>query len=186
MKESDYEAGRDKNSKKTRKKNLKLKYEEFEFAADAISLNDGAVDERPERAPANSPNVIANPYVTVNGKEELPCVEEVKDCNTTRTENEMLKTDDNLNRNVRIKTTTTNFDGNCNRLAFRKIYSYCTLPKRRAAGACRKSLFVTLPKRVTPDGTHIYYWCDLQKKYGNGKKRAKNLIMLATSPLQPF
>lgn len=163
MKECD-EVGNKKMTKKTQKKNLRVSYEELELAADAISLNNEVIDERPSSQNSTKSLNTEDPYVTVNGKEELPCVEEIKDNNTSKMQNDLLKTD-NLNRNAEF-----NFDGNRNRLAFRKIYSYCTLPKRRTGASYRKSLVITPPERVTPDGTHIYYWCDLQKKYTGGKQ----------------
>lgn len=172
MKECDYEAGHEKaTNKKTRKKHLKVSYEEFEFAADAISLNNKTAEERPSNNRGSTKSLnIENPYVTVNGKEELPCVQEIKDYNAPKTmqDNNLLKTDNLGNRN---EERASKFDRNCNRLALRKIYSYCTLPKRKTGtDGYRKSCFISPPKRVTPDGTHIYYWCDLQKKCGGGKQ----------------
>lgn len=161
------------------------------------------IDERPSSRTSLNSNksykgITENPYVNVNGKEELPCIHEIKkyrisdnkltkksstsssssspvptpkmidDCNSTRNN---CKTDKYIKNNEQIKTFNKNLDGNYNKVCIKNIYSYCTLPKNKKIvnndKLCLRN-FVTPPKRVTPDGTHIYYWCDLHKKMNNG------------------
>lgn len=184
--ESEYEMGKEKVKVKTKKKVKEVRensnYTEFEFADDAISLNNESFDDRPPSSASIGSNkslketsFTENPYITVNGKEELPCVEEIKDCNchVKNSKTEGSKTNCN-NKKVQVVNDNIHsrlrFDGNYNKLAVSKIYSYCTLPKRKN-GNNHKSLFhcIVPPKRITPDGTHIYYWCDMQKKCVNGK-----------------
>lgn len=190
--ESEYELGKEKSKIKTKKKakevREKTNYTEFEFADDAISLNNETFDERPHSSSSVGSNksqkettFTESPYITVNGKEELPCVNEIKNYSSAfagNTKTESCKTNCNnrkeqvINNNIRSKNR---FDGNYNKLAISNIYSYCTLPKRKNEN---KGLlhWVIPPKRITPDGTHIYYWCDLQKKCVNGKLLLKNKI----------
>lgn len=182
--ESEYELGKEKVKPKAKKKVKEVRensnYAEFEFADDAISLNNENFDDRPPSSASIGSNksqhetsFTENPYITVNGKEELPCVEEIKNYNYPLKE---VKTESNCN-NKKVQVVNDNiqsrlkFDGNYNKLAISKIYSYCTLPKRKN-GNNQKGVFhsVVPPKRITPDGTHIYYWCDLQKKCANGKQ----------------
>lgn len=182
--ESEYELGKEKIKTKTKKKTKEIRdssdYAEFEFADDAISLNNESFDDR---LPSNSStgrsqketSFTKNPYITVNGKEELPCVDEIKNYSfvTKHSKTEGSKTNCN-SRKIQVINDNSHskfrFDGNYNKLAISKIYSYCTLPKRKNGNNHKELLhWVTPPKRVTPDGTHIYYWCDLQKKCANGK-----------------
>ncbi|XP_066252897.1 uncharacterized protein [Euwallacea similis] len=194
LNQSEYEVGKEKTKKKRKQlkvvKNSKEKSgkysSEFEFADDAISLNSESVEERPpSRASVKSNTSIEkstteSPYVTVNGKEELPCVHEISKLsisNENRNNSEEKidesnkpvvdnKHDDNDNNKK------SNFDGNYNRLTVKSIYSYCTLPKNIKKLAINKtghktSRNIVPPKRVTPDGTSIYYWCDINKKHLN-------------------
>lgn len=182
LNQSDYEFGKEKYKAKPKKK-IKEKHSsaEFEFADDAISLNNENFDERPPSRQSlqshNETSFTENPYINVNGKEELPCVQEIsKYCisnrlvvpntNNAKTEPEILITNNDNNLKNKINT---NFDGNYNKLlSVSKIYSYCTLPKRKNTNN-HKLRPISPPKRVTPDGTHIYYWCDLPKKINSGK-----------------
>lgn len=184
LNQSDYEIGKEKYRSKPKKK-IKEKHNntEFEFADDAISLNNDNLEERPPSRTSLQSNketsFTDNPYINVNGKEELPCVQEInnKYCisnhimvpnrNNEKTENDKVIIINNDN-NVKNKINT-NFDGNYNKLlSVSKIYSYCTLPKRKNTNN-HKIKPINPPKRVTPDGTHIYYWCDLPKKINSGK-----------------
>ncbi|XP_076274291.1 uncharacterized protein LOC143205099 [Rhynchophorus ferrugineus] len=205
LNQSEYEVGKEKSKKKNKhlkmvkdEKGKSTKYcSEFEFADDAISLNSEPMEERPSsRASVKSntsieKSTIENPYVTVNGKEELPCVHEIqKICIsnravTNKASDQNNKTDeidvnncvnnsnDNKKSNANAKSLkiNRNFDGNYNKLTIRNIYSFCTLPKNTKKNGGknyqRGQKTVMPPKRVTPDGTSIYYWCDLNKKYLN-------------------
>lgn len=197
LRQSDYELGKEKAKHKQQKKKdtrRNANYTEFEFADDAISLNNETIDDHPNEVRATQETSFTeNPYITVNGKEELPCVHEIKKYNnisavvngsispkktvandeTKLSNNEKLKcaVTNNINKNLKA-----NFDGNYNKLCVSKIYSYCTLPKRSKNGTTSGGVTVKgarpafiPPKRITPDGTHIYYWCDLHKKCNNGK-----------------
>lgn len=181
--ESEYEVGKEKVKTKSKKKPKEVRensnYAEFEFADDAISLNSESLDDRPpSRTSVGSAKShgAENPYITVNGKEELPCVEEIKNYNCAAKE---TKTSDihktNCNE-AKVQVNNDNvhsrcrFDGNYNKLAISKVYSYCTLPKRKNGNNHKAQLHCIMPpKRITPDGTHIYYWCDLRKKCVHGK-----------------
>ncbi|KAJ8922859.1 hypothetical protein NQ315_007894 [Exocentrus adspersus] len=134
----------------THQKNMKesqqnANYTECEFADDAISL---------ER------------------KKELPCVHEIKYFLSDNLANVEKLSDTKLIRNDIIVNNRhrcslrKNVNGNYNPVTVKNIYSYCTLPKNKKKAACPKYWLrhVNLPKRVTPDGTHIYYWCDIHKK----------------------
>lgn len=221
LNQSEYEVGKEKTKKKC--KQLKIvkegkaksnKYSsEFEFADDAISLNNESLDDRPpSRASIKSntsleKSTTENPYITVNGKEELPCVQEIKKIRISENisskgynKNRNVKTDKgddkeqidvnncvnkhvnntcNNSKNAKINRINKNFDGNYNRLSVKNIYSYCTLPKnmKKCMNRSNQKSFVQKnvmpPKRVTPDGTTIYYWCDLNKKHLNGKPKIK-------------
>lgn len=185
--ESEYELGKEtvknKPKKKAKEVREKTNYTEFEFADDAISLNNESFDDsRPPSSSSAGSNksqketiFTENPYITVNGREELPCVDEIKNYSCFARN---LKTEGSKTNCINRKEQLTNdnihsrhrFDGNYNKLAIRNIYSYCTLPKRRNGNNHKGLLhWITPPKRITPDGTHIYYWCDLQKKCANGK-----------------
>lgn len=132
---------------------------EFEFADDAISLN-GEISERP-----NSRTSVKseNPFIQVNGKEELPSPEQIK-------QQISIKTD--VSNNV---DKVDNFDGNCNMLSVPKVAvprQCATLPKRRRKHVNHRMWYRPLlepPHRQTPDGTDIYYWCDMPKRIDHGK-----------------
>lgn len=181
LNQSEYEVGKEK--KKSRKKSKQIRenanYSEFEFADDAISLND-SFEERPSSRNSNTSHTTENPYINVNGKEELPCVEEMrKYCisenisvtsDNTKTESKIVvKNQNNVNERIKLNK---DLDGNYNKLTVKNIYSYCTLPKTKKFALNHKHFWIrhlVPPKRVTPDGTHIYYWCDLHKKGHYGK-----------------
>ncbi|ENN79595.1 hypothetical protein YQE_03965, partial [Dendroctonus ponderosae] len=190
LNQSEYEVGKEKSKKKC--KQLKIvkdakgkpnKYSsEFEFADDAISLNAESFEERPpSRASIKSNTSIEkstteNPYVTVNGKEELPCVEEIGKMQSKElNKNINIKTEEPnncLDNNKQEETHTganRNVDGNSNKVSsVKQIYSYCTLPKNAKKPTSKTSHKNAIPpKRVTPDGTSIYYWCDINKKHLN-------------------
>lgn len=186
LNQSEYEFGKEKRKTKPKKKIKETRNNaaEFEFADDAISLNNENFDENPSNRTSvgslKDTPFTENPYINVNGKEELPCVQEMGkytvlnnvDTNEIhKTEpkiiisNGEIGTDDNNHRNDKFNAS---FDGNYNKVCVSKIYSYCTLPKRKNCNN-HKTKPVSPPKRVTPDGTHIYYWCDLPKKIKIGK-----------------
>ncbi|KAJ8945408.1 hypothetical protein NQ314_009246 [Rhamnusium bicolor] len=139
LNDSQYE-GDEEKVKSTSHKSLKeshqnANYTECEFADDAISL-DKKGDNLSE---------IESKYL-----------KKLSETKTLRNET--------VNNRDRIKMKK-NLNGNYNQVNARNVYSYCTLPKNKKKTNCPKYLLrhVNPPKRVTPDGTHIYYWCDMQK-----------------------
>lgn len=178
--ESEYELGKEKSKNRSKKqKSVRERednYAEFEFADDAISLNNEDFEDRPlsrNSVCEKETSFTENPYITVNGKEELPCVEEIKPFVSPKHTVETKIDRNKLRALLHTNDNLPNFDGNYNKLVSSKISSYCTLPKRKDGYKSHHHIFLNPPKRITPDGTHIYYWCDLRKKC-NGK-----LILLA-------
>lgn len=183
------------NAEKMNKSHRRIKesqqnanYAEFEFADDAISLDKEGENEILPNSCVNNENALDwtdnseiesknkdKRYITVNGKEELPCVHEikyyVKENNAYGTkeifECHQIPSNKIVNKN-NSKINNKNLNGNFNHVNMRNIYSYCTLPKvKKKVNNCTKNHVVKHiipPKRITPDGTHIYYWCDIQKK----------------------
>lgn len=158
---------------------------EFEFADDAISLNNETFEDDP---PVINKALTENPYLNVNGKVELPTIlgdrleakqPLLKPKNRTNT----VDKDDTANSNTRTEhiqevvnriQEEKKLDRNENKLVLKKIYSYCTLPKNKKVlnntipkAVCRPT---APPKRITADGTHIYYWCDINKRGPSGKQ----------------
>lgn len=93
-----------------------------------------------------------------------------------------IDVDDNIDvkplNNVEIKINKANgdFDGNRNRLNVpsptANMKNYSTLPKRKRDSVNHRMWYRPVlepPHRVTPDGTDIYYWCDMPKRMGQGK-----------------
>lgn len=180
--------------------------EEFEIADDATSLNDpepnkNAKNEETKNGEDNKIGRISDldpsSIITVNGKEELPCTDEIKNYHlqgnvyvvqeevqkivATETFTPPLETVKTIeiNKNeaetkmVPTKVIDEDYNGNEGDdegenpvslgVVKRDIQGYCTLPRgRRGQNAPRP------PRRTTPDGTDIYYWCDVPKKAPNG------------------
>ncbi|KAK5643866.1 hypothetical protein RI129_007711 [Pyrocoelia pectoralis] len=187
LNQSDYELGKEqiksKNYAKVRDLRNNANFAEFEFADDAISLNGDASDDRPSSRASESStqsfketSFTENPYINVNGKEELPCAEEIKKCpisispkqNDVTTSNVVklqdinikLIANDNIHSNEKDIPT---FDSNYNKLIQNKCRNYCTLPKLKIKHKFYRPVVIP-PHRITPDGTHIYYWCDLTRR----------------------
>lgn len=83
--------------------------------------------------------ISLNEHINVNGKEELPqkCLIE-----TNKTDILIIEKDGDFNGNQKM---------------LRRIKRY---------GALSGGKLIVPPHRVTPDGTDIYYWCDIPKKIG--------------------
>lgn len=213
----------------------KTNKEEYELADDATSLNVVST-------PVNSKDVICveetelkeikmgricdldpTTIITVNGKEELPCTNEIKnyqlhgnkyiaqECEEVQRViavetyvpvAETTKTIE-INQNTATPTVTVPKaveadlkalklgEDDCNGnegddegenpaplgIMRRDIQGYCTLPRgrrggpggTRGPGGARGEGPMRPPRRTTPDGTDIYYWCDMPKKSANGK-----------------
>lgn len=143
--------------------NFKKRHEEYEMADDATSLNDAPHDDLSKIDILN--DFDSKLRIRVNGKEELPAT-------TTKTKNPSKKI---INRPFDIETIVINdnkkkddFNGN---LGMDKRLSriYSTLPKRKRDKMHHSMWYakpnsLRVPKRTTPDGTNIYYWCDLPKR----------------------
>lgn len=69
--------------------------------------------------------------------------------------------------------TLLDLDGNRNRLTVPPASkNYSTFPKRKRDSVNHRMWYRPVlepPHRVTPDGTDIYYWCDMPKRMGQGK-----------------
>lgn len=113
--------------------------------------------------------------VTVHGKEELPMRSFKKSISVPlATKNHPLNSDDEES-----KPMLTHHDDDCNG-NFRnhlKNHKKClTLPRPMKKclsvheNSFRKALRM-VPKQETPDGTTIFYWCDLSKKMKKGGKK---------------
>lgn len=200
LNQSEYELGKEqtktKNQKKIRDLRDNANFTEFEFADDAISLNgDSCEDRPPSRTSLNSSKSFKettcteNPYINVNGKEELPCAQEIRkypisndisvlpnkqnefnsdiDKVTNAKDNVKIVSNDNIN--IYIDKEPLNFDSNYNKLVYNKLHRCCTLPKQKFRNKTLYRPIVIPPHRITPDGTHIFYWCDLPRKTGKFK-----------------
>lgn len=151
---------------------------ECEFAHDAISL-----DLRDTEVYATSLNNrlvtvdLFNPYITVDGKEELPCIQKYYLTNTSqrKTIDSLSSTSYDFNVEERktliIDKINRNTGRYLNKNGTKEVFGYCTLPKTNKRIKHSKLLLrhIIPPKRITPDGTHIYYLCDLNKKENDGK-----------------
>ncbi|KAH8328870.1 hypothetical protein KR074_008213 [Drosophila pseudoananassae] len=151
------------------------KSEEYELADDATSLNgsesDGAAAKMAILSESDSKLMIS-----VRGREELPVVESpktppkrfekcvrvpVESENHPLQPNETNENLEELDENKVISPTelTPMLDvANGNQEP-----SSATLP-RTAKQAHVSKMMHLVPKRRTPDGTNIYYWCDVPKK----------------------
>lgn len=147
--------------------NNNKRHEEYELADDATSLNDDHHDL--------SKIDILNDFDSklrirvTRGKEELP-VEQQTTNFIKRNPSKKI-----INRPFDIETVVINdnkkkddFNGNLGMdRRLNRIYS--TLPKRKRDKMHHSMWYakpnsLRVPKRTTPDGTNIYYWCDLPKK----------------------
>lgn len=171
---SDHECfSNEKSPKKNQAKTLtkeNANFSEYELADDAISLDKTCLNTLytdPDNRPVTKGECAS--YTTVNGKEELPCIHKyyvkhrtVKDGTKKSDNNFRAVGNDKFSMNKdRINKNVSEHDG------VKEIYGYCTLPKykkQKYNDSC-----VKLPKRITPDGTHIYYWCDIKKNKNGGK-----------------
>lgn len=154
-------------------------YPECEFADDAITMDKQKDNNFKSCINRLEPQETSNPYITVNGKEELPCIHKyyMKDSlvqkDTTQQPKESVKVSIATRNKIIYNNDKINMNINYNACAvsLKNVYGYCTLPKNKKKRGTTKFLLKTVspPKRVTPDGTHIYYWCDIKKKDNGGK-----------------
>ncbi|KAH8284616.1 hypothetical protein KR018_006465 [Drosophila ironensis] len=158
------------------------KSEEYEIADDATSLNGSESEAAASGAPkmAILSESDSKLMISVRGREELPVVESPKTSPKgfakcvrlpVEVENHPLQTSEENNENheeailgdeskVISPTELTPMldEANGNREA-----SSATLPRTAKQVHVSKMLHL-VPKRRTPDGTNIYYWCDVPKK----------------------
>lgn len=157
-----------KNGKKEKHVNNNNKrHEEYELADDATSLNDDHHDL--------TKIDILNDFdsklrIRVHGKEELP-VEQTTNLIKRNPSKKKV-----INRPFDIETVVINdnkkkddFNGNLGTAEKRLTRIYSTLPKRKRDKMHHSRWYakpnsLRVPRRTTPDGTNIYYWCDLPKK----------------------
>ncbi|KAH8234410.1 hypothetical protein KR038_009408 [Drosophila bunnanda] len=143
------------------------KSEEYEIADDATSLNgdsDGAGAMGKMAILSESDSKL---MISVRGREELPVVESPK-TPTTRFEkcvsvpveakSHTLQPNENNENEDEEKVISPTDVANGNQEASR-----ATLPRTAKQAHVGKMLHL-VPKRRTPDGTNIYYWCDVPKK----------------------
>lgn len=168
----------EKSPKKNQAKTLtkeNANFSDYELADDAISLDKKYLNKwytNPNNRLVTKDECLS--YTPVNGKEELPCIHKyyikhrtVKDGTKKSDNNCRVVCADKCSINKdRINKNVTNY------ASVKEIYGYCTLPKykKQKYNNSRDYLkCMTLPKRITPDGTHIYYWCDIKKPENGGK-----------------
>ncbi|KAJ2950444.1 hypothetical protein O0L34_g8685 [Tuta absoluta] len=113
--------------------------EPCEVADDAVSLDDEAISAA---SPAHT-RTVRDTGNTVRGEEELPCGREWSD-----------------------KWSEKDANGNSGEDS-EGARAYVTLPRRKGAGSVLFRRAKLPPRRTTPDGTEIYYWCDVPKKKNN-------------------
>lgn len=144
------------------KSNNNKNYEEYELADDATSLNGQTTDD--------STNIeILKDFdsklmIRVQGKEELPVIEQNLNIDNNKISNNR---NPSINLMSRPKLFKNDLNGNLGRCRLSRSYS--TLPKRKRPTNHHSMWYnrpnlLQVPSRITPDGTQIYYWCNLPKK----------------------
>lgn len=106
----------------------------------------------------------------LSGKEELPCDLQPKKTHIVIPipihSSSFNRNDRNGFKRVHYKYLNANDKVNVTR----NVFGYCTLPKiRKSVGRHYLINSFAVPKRVTADGTSIYYWCDAKKAENCGK-----------------
>lgn len=144
-------------------------FEECEFADDAITLNEDVGLCQSGRNNKLFLYKNGNSYAIVNGIEELPCIHKcyLKKSSLNIAGGGILKNSIHTIQYVKDLSNKDHGIINANSQAnMKNVYGYCTIPKRKGKFRYPKYLSknMILPKRITPDGTHIYYWCDVHKK----------------------
>ncbi|KAI8039989.1 uncharacterized protein LOC128253664 isoform X2 [Drosophila gunungcola] len=162
------------------------KTEEYEIADDATSLN-GSESEGGVGAGAAKMAILSESdsklMISVRGREELPVVESTKNSPPAKlfekcvrvsveTEKHPLQQNENnengeesdITKVISPTELTPMLDmANGNQEAAEVEATSATLPRTAKQAHVSKMLHL-VPKRRTPDGTNIYYWCDVPKK----------------------
>ncbi|KAI5645118.1 hypothetical protein NE865_02666 [Phthorimaea operculella] len=125
--------------RKPKQKQKKTEPEPCEVADDAVSLDDKEISAA---SPAHT-RTVRDTGNTVRGEEELPCGREWAD--------KFAEKDANGNSGEDSESAR----------------AYVTLPRRKGPGSVLFRRAKLPPRRTTPDGTEIYYWCDVPKKKHN-------------------
>lgn len=172
-------------------KNNNKKVEEYELAQLATAFDD---DDDPsiDMVKMGILNEFESQLmIRVQGKEELPATQttntetiglnnvnlkysSVDNCSAHALDSNRLLNDaviDNSNtsnarkiKEMKNKTTTDDYNGNDGRFD-RRNRAYSTLPKMKNKQTVPNVRPLRkVPMRTTPDGTNIYYWCDVPKK----------------------
>ncbi|ALC40524.1 CG9646 [Drosophila busckii] len=181
------------NAKATTTKDVTKSHEEYELADDATSLNGDAVDLA-ESASAAKMAILSESdsklMISVRGREELPVVELDHESTTptnfekcirvpVKSESHPLQlaeptalaanatNDNNVEEKQQPQLEQQQSDEATNAgsadAANGNEQQSATLPRTVKQSYYNKVLHL-VPKRRTPDGTNIYYWCDLPKK----------------------
>lgn len=111
--------------------------------------------------------------VTVLGKEELPIRSFKKSISVPlATKNHPLNSDDEESKPMLTHHDDDDCNGNFrNHLKFHKKCLTLPRPAKKCVSVHENSfrkLLRAVPKQETPDGTTIFYWCDLSKKMKKG------------------
>lgn len=140
--ESEIEYSKNFNKKLVLKKKKAKKYPNKEFCEIASEADEVGPSKETIKLAVMNENDIK-----VNGKEEFP----EEEPRTSNNNEETLKVSADNNNNTSNVQTETKFS---------------TLPMMSKS----KQKALTIPHRITPDGTKIYYLCDLPKKIRKGFK----------------
>nr|XP_016996792.2 uncharacterized protein LOC108057152 isoform X1 [Drosophila takahashii] len=146
------------------------KTEEYELADDATSLNGSESEGAAKMAILSESD--SKLMISVRGREELPVVESPKSptkrnfeqCVRTpvEPENHPLQPNENNENDVSKVISPTELTPMLD-VANGNQEASSTLPRTAKQAHVSKMLHL-VPKRRTPDGTNIYYWCDVPKK----------------------
>lgn len=149
-------------------------YEEYELADDATSLNGETMTDDATKIGLIK-DFDSKLMIRVQGKEELPVVEQ-----NLNVDNKTSRNNKNPSNNftLRPKLVKNDLNGNLGGngvSGMRHSRSYSTLPKRKRPTNHHSMWYnrphlLQVPSRMTPDGTQIYYWCNLSKKTLKGLK----------------
>ncbi|XP_015039597.2 mental retardation GTPase activating protein homolog 4 isoform X2 [Drosophila pseudoobscura] len=176
--QSKAEAGNNNNAK-TPNSTAPAKTEEYEIADDATSLNGSKSEGTGAPKMAVMSESESKLMISVRGREELPVVEsESPKTPSQRFEKFVLVPVEPENHPLQPASPSGNVNDN-DELADTVVSptevtpmldvangnqeSSATLPRTSKQAHSSKMLHL-VPKRRTPDGTNIYYWCDVPKK----------------------
>lgn len=175
-------------------KNNNKKVEEYELAQLATAFDDDLSIDMVKMGVLNE--FESELMIRVQGKEELPATQttntetiglnnvtlkysSVDNCSahaidSNRLSNDTVIDNSNVNSNMgkikenKNKKATDDYNGNDGRFD-RRNRAYSTLPKMKNKQTVPNVRPLRkVPMQTTPDGTNIYYWCDVPKKMLKG------------------